>query len=93
MLGDVSQRLQRCFTVYSAYNDDSCAVEDQLTGGNTMDSQEGFYSISGVINATDFTLTATAVGAQTADTKCGNFALTNTGNRSVSGSSGADYCW
>ncbi|WP_369413289.1 type IV pilin protein [Microbulbifer zhoushanensis] len=94
MLGDVSQRLQRCFTVYSAYNDDNCAVEDQLTDGNTIDSQEGFYTISATnVTATTFTLTATAVGVQANDTKCGNFGLTNTGTRSVTGSSGTDYCW
>ena len=93
MLSDVSQRLQRCFTAYSAYNDDSCAVEDQITGGATLASQEGFYSISGTVNATGFSLTATAVGVQAADSKCKNFTLTNTGVRTVSGTSSADDCW
>lgn len=93
-LNDAAQRLQRCFTSYSKFNHDSCAVEDDLTGAG-LNSPEGFYMITGVVNTTDFTLTASPQGAQANDSKCMNFTLTNTGIRGVSGGAteSADYCW
>src|SRR5690606_18153839 len=74
-LTDVSQRLQRCFTAYSAYNNSACGVATEYSG--SVISQEGLYNVSATINATTFTLTAAPTGKQASD-KCGSLTLTNT---------------
>lgn len=88
-LNDVAQRLQRCFTAYSVYNNTGCGVA--TTYGSAVTSKEGLYSVSAVITATTFTLTATPIGKQATDT-CGNLTLTNTGLRGATGGS-VDECW
>lgn len=95
-LNDVAQRLQRCYTVYSAYNNANCGVYSQLsTGDSEIISREGFYAITlSSISATAYELTASpeAGTTQANDTKCTSFTLSNTGDRSATGSD-ADNCW
>lgn len=95
-LSDVAQRLQRCFTAYSAFNHDSCAVYKAISGGNKITSREGMYRVSGDVKVTTFSLIATpAVGSvQAMDSKCAAFNLNQAGIRS-SNSSGLDAnnCW
>lgn len=72
-LNDTAQRLQRCYTTFSRYDDDNCAVYQQLTTGDArIDSPEGFYRITiDDETATTYTLDATAIRApQTGDDDC-----------------------
>ncbi|WP_066961788.1 type IV pilin protein [Microbulbifer sp. Q7] len=93
-LNDVAQRLQRCFTTYNAYNNANCGVANSLSGGGSIQSAEGMYSVTAVLGATTYALTAQPVAgtSQAADTKCGSLTLSNTGVRNASGSYGA-ACW
>jgi len=56
------------------------------------EDENGHYSVASVVSgdAQTFALTATAA---LPDTRCGNFALTSGGARSVTGTQDADYCW
>lgn len=93
-LNDTAQRLQRCFTTYSAYNNANCSAATAYNGGASTATPEGFYSITAAINATTFTLTASPVAGTTQanDAKCTAFTLSHTGARGASGSD-ADNCW
>ncbi|MCA0894427.1 type IV pilin protein [Microbulbifer agarilyticus] len=93
-LNDVAHRLQRCFTTYSAYDNANCSVATTLSGGGTIASAEGMYSVTAAVTATTYTLTAAPVAgtSQAADTKCGSLTLTNAGIRNASGPYGAE-CW
>ena len=91
-LNDVAHRLQRCFTTYNAYNNANCAVATSLSGSGVITSAEGMYSVTAVMDATSYTLTAAPVGSQTADANCGSLTLTSAGVRNATGSLGAD-CW
>lgn len=95
-LNDVAQRLQRCYTVYSAYNNANCGVYNQLTTGDSeIISREGFYAITlSNISATAYGLTATpeAGTTQANDAKCTSFTLSSTGARGATGSD-ANNCW
>mgnify|MGYP000489062785 CR=1 FL=1 len=93
-LNDVAQRLQRCFTTYSAYNNTGCGVVDTDSALESIASPEGFYTITGALTATTYTLTATPQGTQASDARCGKFTLTNTGDRGVADATeSASYCW
>jgi len=93
-LSSVAQRLQRCFTSYSAYNHASCGVHTSITGGNAITSGEQLYTITGVVDSTTYTLTATPIAGtvQAGDTKCKTLTLTHTGTRSATGTD-ASNCW
>jgi type IV pilus assembly protein PilE len=93
-LNDVAQRLQRCFTAFSSYNNAACGVAAAVTDPNTILSREGFYDISGVITATTYTLTATPVSGtvQANDTRCTTFTLNQAGVRGATGSDDTN-CW
>jgi type IV pilus assembly protein PilE len=91
VLNDVAQRLERCYTQFGRYDADDCAIED----GESILSPEGYYLVS--VNVPDdgatYVLTAATHGPQTADEKCGDLALDNTGVRSVSGDAEVTDCW
>ncbi|WP_444914805.1 type IV pilin protein [Microbulbifer sp. TRSA007] len=93
-MNDVAQRLQRCFTAYSAYDDAGCSVANEITDGNTLSTQNNYYSISGVLTATTYTLTALpqSGSAQAGDSDCTSFTLTQAGVTDATGTS-ADDCW
>lgn len=93
-LNDVAQRLQRCFTTYSAYNHASCTVAGQVTGGSTITSPERMYTVAGVLAATTYDLTATpaAGSTQAKDTKCTTLTLDEAGVRGATGSDSGN-CW
>ncbi|WP_301415104.1 type IV pilin protein [Microbulbifer spongiae] len=94
VLNDVAQRLQRCFTAYSAYNNDACTVAGAISDGNTIDSEHGYYSIAGVLTPTTFVLTATAVSGspQAGDKRCKTLSLDQAGKRDATGSNITE-CW
>lgn len=94
-LNDVAQRLQRCYTTYSKYNDANCGVYKQLSEGDEeIVSGEKFYAITlTAVSATTYTLTATPeAGTPQVNDKCTTLTLTNAGVRGSTGES-VDYCW
>ncbi|MDQ2078120.1 type IV pilin protein [Marinimicrobium sp. ABcell2] len=93
-LSSVAQRLQRCFTAYSAYDDDDCAVHAAITGTNAITSREGLYTITGAVTNTTYTLTATPVAGtmQASDAKCTTLTLNQAGVRGATGTD-AGSCW
>ena len=79
-LMQVAQDLERCFTQFSKYNDNSCVV---VTGGTVNEtSDQRFYVISasgGNLTESTFTLTATPQNEQADDTDCTALTLTHLG--------------
>jgi len=90
----VAQELERCYTQFSAYNNNSCSVV--TASAVSQASPEGFYLVTATgaaLSASAFTLTATPQGAQASnDTDCTTLTLTHLG---VQGATGADTsrCW
>lgn len=87
-LTETSTSLEKCKALYSAYNNSNCNVSLPL------DSEKGYYTISGAPAASEFTLTATPKTGtpQANDTKCTTLTLTNTGIKSGTGSDITE-CW
>ncbi|WP_281243319.1 type IV pilin protein [Franzmannia pantelleriensis] len=76
---NLASRLERCYTVSNTYQD--CSSFPTA-------SEEGFYTISApTLGTAEFTLSAAAQGAQTADTACQTITLNQRGER------GPDECW
>lgn len=94
VLNDVAHRLQRCFTTYSAYNSGDCAVAGSITGGNSVDSEKSYYTVTGVLAAASFDLTALPVAGKTQskDSECLSLTLDEAGTRGATGSNTAE-CW
>lgn len=92
MLTADAQILERCYTQYFSYNNNTCPTL-------TTTSEHGYYSLTSPaasIAAAAFVLTATAQGNQTRDTSCITFKLDNTGKKSAFSSAGTDNsttCW
>lgn len=84
LLSEQTQALERTFTRTGTY-----AGATGLSGGNS------FYKINPVLNATDFTLTASPIPTSMMNgDKCGNFVITNTGARSnTSNTATSKECW
>jgi type IV pilus assembly protein PilE len=58
-----------------------------------VQTENGWYTIAvTAANATAFSVTATAIGAQASDAKCTTFTLTSAGVKSATGSASAE-CW
>ena len=70
----VSQNLERCFSEKNSYQ-----VAAGCTNFNNTSSEEGYYTITTVQNATSFDITATTKGAQAEDTDCKKFTLDEAG--------------
>ena len=88
-----AQGLQRCFTRFNAYDDAGCATATALEGGG-LTSENGFYVVTGAVDPTTYTLTATPQGTQAGDDDgCGNLTLDQTGTRGVSGTFAVTKCW
>ncbi|MCH1478416.1 MAG: type IV pilin protein [Arenicellales bacterium] len=95
MLFQIAQELERCYTQYSAYNKSGCSLvaTDGATAIIDQSSPEGFYSVTGDLTSTTFTLTATPQGAQeTNDAQCANLTLTHLGVQGATGDEPAK-CW
>ena len=92
-LMQVAQELERCYTQFSKYNDNSCSVVSSSTVNETSD--QGFYVISasgGNLTESTFTLTATPQNEQADDTDCTALTLTHLGEQSATGDD-PDSCW
>ena len=89
----VAQELERCYTQFSKYNDNSCSMVNG--GGVSETSDQGFYGISasgGNLTESAFTLTATPQNEQADDTDCTALTLTHLGEQSATGDD-PDSCW
>ncbi len=92
--------LERCygrFLTYTPANADDCPTSRDLQGVGIV-SAEGRYSVTGVVNAQDYALTATAVTGQgmTDDPKCGTFTIDSVGRRGNGagvGGAAVPGCW
>lgn len=94
-LNNVAQRLQRCFTAYSAYNNANCGVYKQLSEGDAeIITPEGYYAVTiSDASATAYTLTATPIaGSPQVGDKCGAITMTSTGIRGATGGT-VEQCW
>ena len=90
LLYHAAQREQQFFTSNNAF---TATVGDGGLGMSAT-SIEGYYTLTLAATATTYTLTATRVAPQTADTLCGELTLTHLGARGISGGSlSADQCW
>ena len=83
-LMQVAQELERCYTQFSKYNDNSCSV---VNGGVVSEtSDQGFYVVTAnKLDESAFTLTATPQNEQADDTDCGNLTLTHLAVQSATG--------
>lgn len=73
-----STKLEKCKTLYGAYNNANCSIQS----GDTITSTGGLYSIAvNVPSATAYTLTATPVAnqSQAQDSDCLSITLDNLG--------------
>ena len=92
---DLAAREERFFSTNNTYTNTPANLgyggtfpADVLTGSTA------YYQINvTAASATAFTATATPVGAQTADTKCGTYTVDQLGTQSASGTLGAAACW
>ena len=92
-LMQVAQELERCYTQFSKYNDNSCSVVNSGVVSETSD--QGFYGISasgGNLTESTFTLTATPQNEQADDTDCAALTLTHLGEESATGDDPGS-CW
>lgn len=90
---EVTQRLERFYTEKARY---TTSFTDIGYPAAVLDSSQGYYRLSisagasGI--ASSYTVTATAQGAQLADTACGNFSYGSDNTKSATGTLGA-ACW
>ena len=91
LLYEATQRQQQFFTENNAFTATIGTGGLEMTAG----SQEGYYTLSvDRPSTTTYTLTATAVAPQTADTACGNFTLTHLNIKGCSATGcDVDRCW
>ena len=100
-LMQIAQELERCRSDTNAYTVASGCENfnaDPDDAALPRLSQQGFYTITAVQNATDFTLTATPVAGQPQekDTQCATFSITQTGATAAEDSDDVDAtatCW
>ncbi|MBL4851068.1 MAG: type IV pilin protein [Gammaproteobacteria bacterium] len=85
-LTSTAQQLERCFTTTNTYV--GCLGPAPVS----LASPEGEYTITATLNATNYTLTATAIAAQASDDDCDTFTLDQTGLRGATGNDAAN-CW
>ena len=79
--------MERCYAQYFSYAPTTATCPAVPTT-----SPERYYSVvASKVTATTYTLTATAVGAQAADTGCATLSLDQAGNKTSTG--GSANCW
>lgn len=88
-LVDTAQRLERCYSLYNAYNSGSCNVTDHATEGGEYDIE-----ISN-LGTNTYTLTATAKAGQRNDKDCVVLTLDHNGIQGSRNAAGAatTECW
>lgn len=91
---ELAQFLERNYTETGRYDRDGAGNPIALPYTEAPKDGAGkYYDLTLTAVARNaFTLTATAKGAQAADTKCASFTLTNAGTKSATGTDAA-HCW
>jgi len=90
-LMQVAQELERCYTQFSKYNDNSCSVVNSGVVSETSD--QGFYVVTAnKLDESAFTLIATPQNEQADDTDCKKLTLTHLGVQSATGPD-KESCW
>ena len=87
-----AQMLQRCYSEYFAFNNVNCVLQN-ATNAN---SPNAFYTINVTSAAQTYTLTATPIGGQLADTQCVQFQLQSNGQQTAKDSGNNNTtptCW
>jgi type IV pilus assembly protein PilE len=100
-LQNVAQKLERCRSVYGAFNSANCDTWGDISGGDSLASDqiggEGYYTVTGAATASTFTVTAAAAaGPQVSDDECASFSLNHLGVKSSKDDTDADSsdtCW
>lgn len=91
---NAASALERCYSRFSAYDSDNCAIKNVLSGDGISSESETYVVTETRLTATEFTLQAAPQGSQTRDTECGSFSLTHTGQRGISNTdTPIDKCW
>ncbi|MEN1726913.1 MAG: type IV pilin protein [Pseudomonadota bacterium] len=87
-INNAAQALERCYSRFSRYNAGGCTVTFPIA------SENNWYSVTAVLDATTYTLTAAPQNSQaTNDAECANLTLTHTGVRGISGTGTVGDCW
>ncbi|RGE45389.1 prepilin-type N-terminal cleavage/methylation domain-containing protein [Comamonas testosteroni] len=91
LLSDAAARQERWRAQNGSYTTD--ATKLQLPFG--VNSEHGFYTLSIAANGAGYVMTATRAGSQTSDQKCGEFTLTDQGEKGIkAGTPGTkELCW
>lgn len=87
-LQDVASREESYFFSNSAYTSSLTSL-----GTNSSVAGQYFQVTLASSSSTTYTATATAQGAQTKDTACTSFSISQTGSKTVSGTGSATDCW
>lgn len=98
---DLATREQRFYSTNNSFTDSPQDLGYGAAGTTfPMTVGSGYYSVNVIAPAgaspPTFTITATPVGSQTADTECASFTVDNTGKQSALDSSNGDStatCW
>lgn len=87
-----AQALEKCFTRFGEYDNPGCATYDDIgdADGKRTETEKYVLSFSSVSDVA-FTLRATPLGGQAADTVCGNLELDESGRRAAGGD--VKTCW
>jgi len=93
LLLQTAMSMERCYTNSTPYAYDSATCVATVV--RPVTSPDGQYIVSNAAapTATTFSLVATPQGRQATDTKCGNFGIDQTGQRTISGTSTLTECW
>lgn len=93
----MAQTLERCYTNSTPKTYATCPALATVIGGTATTSDNGYYSVTiPTATATAFSISATAVGGQLADSDCRTFTLNNVNTRVATTAASADnsaVCW
>lgn len=96
LLNDAAARQERWRAQNGSYMQPATPADiAKLKLPNVDKSENGYYTLSIVADATSYTLTATRAGAQQADKKCGDFTLDSTGKKDITSATTGTVadCW
>lgn len=87
-LSQAQSALERCYAANFTYAQPPCTIPN-------VNSANGFYAIAASSSATTYTLTATAAGAQVADTTCKQMSIDQANQMTAtdSSSNAQTTCW
>ena len=94
----VAQELERCYTQFSAYNNNSCSVVTASAVSQASAAPEEFYLVTAsTLSASTFTLTATPQDTQKTndEANCKTLTLTHLGEQGATDGNDdpTDECW